>query len=429
MRSLPALFRIFAVLLVSLALILSADGKFVMAEMVPVERLVKNAEAYLNKHKDEAEAHYTLARIHYLAFSFNSPNVRAYTRGVEKDAMPRPAPRWMAEGIRHDDAERKEVGDTLSKAELIDHAARAARGFREAIRLAPNEGLYQLGLACLLEEVHGWQDVATAEGLPPELQNITVQKYRGAYSKAFALAIGDDSKLKRRPISGVKSLTSYEAASALVRLAEQGENTLTASEKRELKEAREAVAKFNKLPMGPITPIVFSLRSVSRINELLAPDKIVDFDLRGYGTQEQWTWVKPDTGFLVWDPAETGNIHSARQMFGSYTFQIFRQTGYDALSALDDNHDGILSGPELDGLSVWFDRNSDGCSTPDEVLPLRELGIVSIAVEAVTRDGIHPMNPHGITLSDGRTLPTWDWIVEPVSNTHIQPAHLWIEGK
>ena len=124
--------------------------------------------------------------------------------------------------------------------------------------------------------------------------------------------------------------------------------------------------------------------------------------------------MKAELGFLVWDPLESGCIESARQMFGSYTFQIFRRTGYDALAALDDNADGQLSGPELAGLSVWFDRDGDGRSTAGEVIPLRALGVESIAVTATTRDGIHPANPHGLTLRDGRTLPTWDWIVEPV---------------
>jgi len=74
----------------------------------------------------------------------------------------------------------------------------------------------------------------------------------------------------------------------------------------------------------------------------------------------------------------------------------------------------VLSGAELEGIGVWFDHNGDGKSTPDEVVSLKELGIVSIAVTASSRDGIHPMNPKGITFADGHTLPTWDWITEPV---------------
>lgn len=139
----------------------------------------------------------------------------------------------------------------------------------------------------------------------------------------------------------------------------------------------------------------------------------MDFDLRGYGPRERRPWVKPELGLLVWDPERTGDIRSARQLFGGYTFQIFRANGYDALAALDDNGDSVLSGAELDGISVWFDRNGDGVSTPDEVTPLRDLGIVSLAVTMDGHHGIHPTNARGITLRDGRTLRTWDWMVEP----------------
>jgi hypothetical protein len=80
---------------------------------------------------------------------------------------------------------------------------------------------------------------------------------------------------------------------------------------------------------------------------------------------------------------------------------------------LDDNDDGLLSGSELDGISVWFDRNGDAEAQPDEVVTVRRLGITSIAVTAGEYDDIHPTNPRGISLEDGRILRSWDWMVEP----------------
>ena len=44
---------------------------------VPIERLLKSAQTYLEAHPNEAAAHYTLARIHYLAFSRGSSEVPA----------------------------------------------------------------------------------------------------------------------------------------------------------------------------------------------------------------------------------------------------------------------------------------------------------------------------------------------------------------
>ena len=386
---------------------------FMSPELVPVDRLVKSADAYIAKHPKDADAHYTLARIHYLAFATQRDRVAAYPNRDGDDDKPSVADDQMSKWVQGQD--KKTAAARLGAPELIAHAAKALGGFNEALRLNPKGGLYALGLASLLEEFWRWNDTAKpTEQLPAELQGITIRRFREAYSKAFALAMIEDSKLKTMPITGPGSIVAHEAAAALVRLAENNRDNLTEEDKGVLQSAQKAVVKFEKLPWGAITPIVFSLHPAAHLDEMLDPARTVDFDLRGYGPPARWPWVKAELGFLVWDPLETGCVQSARQMFGSYTFQIFRRTGYDALAALDDNADGHLSGPELAGLSVWFDRDGDGRSAAGEVLPLRTLGVESIAVTATTRDGIHPANPRGLTLRDGRTLPTWDWIVEPV---------------
>ena len=66
------------------------------------------------------------------------------------------------------------------------------------------------------------------------------------------------------------------------------------------------------------------------------------------------------------------------------------------------------------GVRTWFDRDGNGRSERDEVVDLTSLGIVALAVRATATDHIHPMNPAGLVLADGRTLPTWDWMVEPI---------------
>jgi hypothetical protein len=75
----------------------------------------------------------------------------------------------------------------------------------------------------------------------------------------------------------------------------------------------------------------------------------------------------------------------------------------------------VCSGPELAGLAVWFDRNSNGVSDPGEVIPVETLGITGLAAAAVTGvDGDAPMNARGLFLRDGRVLPTYDWISHEV---------------
>src|SRR5207244_2526964 len=106
---------------------------------------------------------------------------------------------------------------------------------------------------------------------------------------------------------------------------------------------------------------------------------------------------------------------SGVQLFGSVTFQMLWRDGYRALDALDDNRDGRLEGAELDGLAVWFDRNGDGVSQRDEVVPIELLGVKTISVSATGVTGESPMSAAGVTMQDGRVLPTYDWMAEPLN--------------
>ncbi len=317
----------------------------------------------------------------------------------------------------------------LTNDELIDHATKALHEFDEALKLDAKNGLAALGRACLLEEFAAWKGANELAGIPDGLKNINTATLREAYAKALELSLPIDSKITHRPVAGIQSLTSYEAATALIRLAGSDAKSLTEAEADQVKKARGAIEELSALPMGAVTPIVFSFKRAAHLSELLDSQRAVDFDLRGYGWRERWSWVKPELGFLVWDPEHKGEITSAQQLFGGYTFQIFRNTGYDALAALDDNGDGALTGAEMAGISVWFDRNSDGISSPNEVTPLEQLGVVSVSVKAESFDGVHPMCVRGITFKDGRVLPTWDWMAEPTERAPESLARTTLNRK
>lgn len=392
----------------------TARADFGPSQYVPVDRLVKKAGAYREAHKDDGEAWYLLGRIHYLAFYLKKSEVPAYDYDP-KDPKPKPAAQWSlgwARSARGGDGEAPPPAP--SDEELLNHASAALLNFTAAIRLDPKNGLYQLGFASFQEAFWKWRQTAKSIKVTDEqLLDISPKTIGEAYAKAFTISMEEDKKLDHLPTEGVEGITACEAATALLRLKKDSPEPLASTDPKILDEAATAIKKFEKLPAGPITPIVFSFRPVAHLADLLDPARIVDFDLRGYGPREQWSWMKPDLGFLVWDPARSGDITSASQLFGTYTFQLFWKTGYAALAALDDNSDGRLTGEEMRGIGVWFDRNGDGRSTPDEVIPAEELGIVSLAVNFETRDGIHPTNPRGLTLRDGRTLRTWDWITTP----------------
>ena len=73
----------------------SVRAEFNYPRLVPLDRLVKSAEAYLVKHPDEADAHYTVARVHYLAFSAKQNQVAAFLSKNDDGTKPEVPPDWM----------------------------------------------------------------------------------------------------------------------------------------------------------------------------------------------------------------------------------------------------------------------------------------------------------------------------------------------
>lgn len=445
--------RIALLLPVLAALLAPAHAKFLMPDLVPVERLVKSGESYVAQHPKDASAHYTLGRIRYLAFilqiemvptSRNAADGRPSPVSDKLIGQPLTAARrqqaqelaraelGLTAGFPEEEENRKRFFQAVSRHEgklrdenwrppapppaaLVAHAEKAAVSFRKAKELNPKDGLYALGLASLLEQFADWNDGAKIADLPPALAGHLPAAARSEYLLAWTLAAPDDARAKNIPLGGLGDLVSYEAGRAFLRLAETGNGALPEAEKAAVKRVKPAIDKLEKLPPGPVTPLVLALRPHASLSELLAPRKTVEFDLRGFGGRERWPWLKPEAGLLVWDPLDQRTVTSGRQLFGNYTFRIFWRTGYDALRTLDDDGNGQLTGFELLGLSVWFDRNGDGCSARDEVTSVFDLGICALAVEPTACDGPHPTNSLGVTLRDGRQFPTWDWIVEPLA--------------
>ena len=48
-------------------------------------------------------------------------------------------------------------------------------------------------------------------------------------------------------------------------------------------------------------------------------------------------------------------------------------------------------------------------------MSVERLGIVGFATEATERFGASLANPCGVELADGRVLPTYDWVLAPVT--------------
>jgi hypothetical protein len=426
---------------------------FLQPELEPVDRLVKNAEAYAEAHPSDPAAQYTLARIHYLAFALRIDAVPCFPPDNEGQRAPAPdhlvgLPAEMGRRNRAIELAREELGvkgdlpsdpdemqkfwqavtriteklkadnwtpPALPKEALLKHAERAVQMFKRAMELDPRNGLYPLGYGSLLMQVADWVETADVDSLPEALKIDSRSGARAAFLKAWNLAYPTDAQSKSLPPSGLPGLVSHEAGRGFVQLCEADAAKVTPDEKAALPKVRAGLEKLEKLRQLVVTPLVLSLDRVRRLGDLLQKDSAVEFDLRGFGEAERWEWVKPTLGILVWDPLDRRKINSGRQLFGHYTFRIFSENGYESLSRLDDNHDGKLTGQELIGLAVWFDRDGNGISTEREVVPVHELGIVALECRATTYDDRHPMNPCGVRFNDGRELATWDWLPKPAS--------------
>ncbi|MBN1972996.1 MAG: hypothetical protein JW787_05115 [Sedimentisphaerales bacterium] len=435
-----------ALLLLSIVCTIS-QAKFVMPQPVPVDRLIANATAYIKENPKDAQGYYILARINYLAFINKSTQVAAFSEG--KDSPPKVAENWQERGYQNSllpeharklaaeelgyssyseipREERKKFQELFNqKAEqlrkenwqpekitqnkLIQHVTESIDYFKKAIELDPKNGLYHLGFASLLEQYINYVKETDLRAFPEEFRNIILNYAADIYYTAYKLSIKEDLKNERIPLAGLQSLTGYEAGNAYIRLIEQDKN-ITEEQKKILAEIHKNIDTIAKLRIGAITPIVFSFEMLFSPTDLLDRNLQINFDLDGDGAAELWPWVKPSTGILVWNEDGKNEITSGRQMFGSVTWWLFFNDGYHALNCLDDNRDGALNGSELEGISVWFDTNSNGKSEPVEIKSLDELGIISISTKSTSTENGWPTNKTGIKLTTGKTIPTYDWI-------------------
>jgi len=93
----------------------------------------------------------------------------------------------------------------------------------------------------------------------------------------------------------------------------------------------------------------------------------------------EFTWkASADFPLLVHDPAKSGKIVSATQLFGNFSFGKRFKDGFAALATLDANLDKEISGAELAEVRLWFDRNRDGVSDEGEVVDCADAGVSAL---------------------------------------------------
>jgi hypothetical protein len=380
-------------------------------EPVPVDRLLTNVSRYMAQNPDDPQGHYTLGRLHSLAFTGRLSEVKVRLADPETN-QPLRLPEFAPyDPILQKRREEVKEGDTAA----YHHLAESVRHYRRAAELAPKVAISWLGLGWMLEQGAPFAAKVDAPFLEKP-KRASADDWRGqalaAYRRAFALNLDED--LKREYLADLDSFVTLEAGEGMLRVMEQ--RSPTAAEQAEATRVRGALKVLQSKPLL-VSPIIFPLRGTTSLEALIDPQLAVSFDLDGNGEPELWPWVGPNTGILVWDPEGTGRIVSGRQLFGSVTWWMFWKDGYQPLAALDDNGDGWLSGPELEGLAVWCDQNSNAISEAGEVRLLPQIGILRVAVRASGRSSGALFNRRGVQRQDGAYLPTYDW--KPMSLPRI----------
>jgi tetratricopeptide (TPR) repeat protein len=350
-------------------------------EDVPVDRVIANLEKLAEKEPQVVEYRVNLARAHVMAFALKSGTI-----AIARDrASLGPANPPLRENVQPTVKPATDPGQIKA---AQDHLSRALQRYEEAIAIAPSHALARLGYGWALE-----QSGATARAI-------------AAYRSAIDLAWEKERRPALVKLQGWQSITE-EATRYLIPLLDP------VKDQKEIEILRARVAEVQRVPRA-ITPIVVPLRAGLTAMDLVDRAASVAFDADGTGLRGSWTWIKKDAGWLVFDPRGRGDIRSSLQMFGSVTFWLFWNNGYDAMRALDDDLDGRLRGKELAGLAIWRDANSNGASEPGEVKPLREWRIVELSC-TYTFDEMHPeeipVARTGVTFEDGSTRPTFDvWL-------------------
>ncbi len=365
-------------------------------EKVPVQRLLDNLERQAQDAPDDPLLQQNLARVHGMAYTQKSDELP-----VEKNSprlpwfgfIPRHVPFGKVVELDQPSAEEQQLPAAELKrrrADAAKHLEQSIVHYRRAVELDPENLTAALGLAWTLDQAGNDEEAMT--------------RYRAVIERGWATE-------KEMTVAGLQfqSLVREGAEYLLPHLDETKDQTEIA----DLKEKVAAVQKIRR----PVTPLAIPLGAAQAYQDVYDPAAAVPFDADGSGVLRPWTWIRPTAAWLVYDPAGDGQVDSALQLFGSVTFWCFWRNGFDALSALDDNGDGVLTHRELRALALWQDANQNGRTEPGEVQPLAAHSIALIHCDhrsLATGDGTIEFHPAGMVRLDGRSVPVYDLWLQPV---------------
>lgn len=362
-----------------LCFVLPAFARYARPQLanVPIERVIANLAKDAEAKPKDAAAKFRLARAYAMGYASKKENVEVQAKD-EKEL-------WLGYEPLNQPLEVQPTDDKKVEAAAEERLAKAIETYEGALKLDPMNHKGRLGYAWSLEQA-GKKQEALAE-----------------YRKVIEAGWKTESTLEVGGL-GFHSITA-EAAKYAIPLMDPKQDAA------EITDLKGRIAKMEALPR-PITPIAIPLRAGLTASDIEDRQASVEFDADGSAVKgRRWSWIKPAAGWLVVDRKQSGKVDSGLQLFGSVTFWMFWDHGYQALAALDDNRDGELRGAELAGLALWHDANGNGLSDAGEVRPLSAHGIVAVSCRHEI-DAKHPdrieWSRAGVTFADGSTRPTWD---------------------
>lgn len=386
-------------------------------DTVPVERLLANLHMQLEKNPDAHGLLTQIARVHSRAYAYAEERTEiSYEQFVPPGEMrPDDAAMRLYEAGTTGFGPPREGAQDVSDARVA-HLKSAIDYYRKATAHKEATAYDWLGLGFNLHEASRIPERLTDHGGEPKSEATLAAETRRLEDQALE-AYWQCFEFKAERKSGSlfhdQSELQIESGSGIVEILSKRMD-LDKDGLRRLKVARRKVAELEATRQHWVTPIILHLSERRELRQLLAPERLVSFDLDGSGRGDTWSWVQPDTALLVWDEDGHGDVPSGRELFGSATWWIFWNNGYEALNSLDDDHNGWLEKGELHGVAVWRDRNSNGVSDSGEVEPVATVGVAGIAVHATSEVDGMPANTYGLRMRSGAVLPTYDWITQPV---------------
>ncbi|NBV72161.1 MAG: hypothetical protein EBR60_09015, partial [Burkholderiaceae bacterium] len=184
------------------------------------------------------------------------------------------------------------------------------------------------------------------------------------------------------------------------------------------------------------TPLILDLNHESV--RTLGTEAGVQYDITGSGLRTSVGWSTPEDGFLVRDINVDGLINDGTEMFGEATVLANgerAQDGFEALTDLDTNQDGIINSQDqaFNSLAIWRDANTDGFTDAGELLTLTQNDIASLNLSYTESDRVDNGNQlrlvSNYTTTDGTSYEMVDvWLTTNyqtnMSETPAAPAVL-----